>query len=151
MLPCCSCLQCGHRHASSGASYKEQAAVGIGFQIPKQLPPHHCSPAAQSPEQTLTPLPHLPLALIKLTGDAGFPMMLFKVTSRDVCLTQKALSAARQNSASAAVQRIFLHLINASALEVEKKEKEKPRQTAGRLGTLKSIVTRKPAVEKKQG
>lgn len=68
-----------------------------------------------------------------------------------MCLIQEALAAARQNSASAAVQRTFLHLINtsASALEVEKKEKEKPRQKAGRLGSLKSTVTRKPAV--KQG
>lgn len=41
----------------------------------------------------------------------------------------------------------FLHLINANALEGEKKEK--PRQKAGRLGSLKSILTRKPAAEKK--
>lgn len=67
-----------------------------------------------------------------------------------MCLIQEALPAARQNSASADVQRPFLHLINANALEVEKKEKEKPRQKPGRFGSLKSIPTRKPAVEKKK-
>lgn len=89
MLPCCSCLQCGHRHASSGASYKEEAWVGmsISFQIPRQLSLQHCSTAAPGPVQTLTPAPHLRPAFIKLIGNAGFPMMLFKiVTSRETCV-----------------------------------------------------------------
>lgn len=55
MLPCCSCLQCGHRHASSGASYREEAQVGVGIQSPRQLPLHHWS--SSGPGQTLTPAP----------------------------------------------------------------------------------------------
>lgn len=52
--------------------------MGIGFQIPRQPAPHHCSSAAPSPVQTLSPVPHLPPAFIKLTGNAGLPMMLLK-------------------------------------------------------------------------
>jgi len=72
MLPCCSCLQCGHRHASSGASYKEGAWAGINFQIPRPLSLHHRPSAAPGPAQTLTRAPHPPPAFTKLTGRAGF-------------------------------------------------------------------------------
>lgn len=37
MLPCCSCLQCGHRHASSGASWKQGAGLPLGTTLSKSL------------------------------------------------------------------------------------------------------------------
>lgn len=61
-------------------------------------------------------------------------------------LTQEALPTARQNSASAAVLRSYLHLINPNPFEVGKK---KQRQKADRLGSLsESILTRKLATKK---
>lgn len=145
MLPCCSCLQCGHRHASSGASYKEEARVGISFQILRHLSLCHHSSAA--PGQTLTPAPQVPPTIIKLIGDSGFPMLLFKYwqAERHACLMQEAPPAARQNSASAAVQRSYFHPTNAYHFEVGDKKKQK--QKAGRLGSL-GILTRKPSAKK---
>lgn len=60
---------------------------------------------------------------------------------------QEARPTARQNSASAAVQRSYFHLINPNPFEVG--EKKKQRQKAGRLGSLsRSTLTRKPATKK---
>lgn len=65
MLPCCSCLQCGHRHASSGASYKEEAQAGISFKFQGSS---HCFFIDQGSAQAPTHKSQLPSSIHQASG-----------------------------------------------------------------------------------